>query len=70
MMTFTGRPRQLIFVTSPARLSSSDSSSVVGALRYLTSRPTRSENGRQIAGNSHGFASTNSFSQRNRFTTS
>ena len=68
--TLVGSVRQSILVTSPARLSISDSSSVVGAWRYLTSRPTSRENGRQIAGNSQGFAATNSFSQRNLFTTS
>jgi hypothetical protein len=59
-----GSVRQLIFVTSPARLSSIDSPSIVGAWRYLTSSPTSSENGRQITGNIQGFARTNSFSQR------
>ena len=63
-----GNPRQSIFDTSPDRLSSIDSPSIVGAFRYLTSRPTNSENGRQMTGNIHGLARTNAFSHRSLFT--
>ncbi len=63
----TGSDRQSIFDTSPDRLSSIDSSSVVGAWRYLTSRPTASENGRQMTGNIHGLAVTKALSQIARF---
>ena len=65
-----GSVRQSIFETSPERLSIIDSSSVVGACRYLTSSPTTSEKGRQMTGNSQGFATTTSFSQRTRLSVS
>ena len=67
---FTGSARQSIFVTSPARLSISDSSRFVGAWRRFTSRPTSSENGRQIAGKSHGLAVMTSFSHSSRLPSS
>ena len=65
-----GRRRQSIFETSPARLSSIDPSRLVGACRYLTRSPTTSENGRQMTGNIHGFATTKSFSQISLFSVS
>src|SRR3954451_5882062 len=65
-----GSRRQSIFETSPVRLSTIDSSRLVGAFRYFTRRPTTSENGRQIAGKSHGFATMTAFSQMTRFSTS
>ena len=61
MTALIGSDRQSILVTSPARLASIDSPRFVGALRYFTSRPTSSENGRQMTGNIHGFAVTKSF---------
>ncbi len=66
----TGSARQSIFVTSPARLSINDSSRLVGACRRFTRRPTNRENGRQIAGNSHGFARMISFSHSSRLPSS
>ena len=68
MTALSGRDRQSIFETSPARLSSIDSPRFVGAFRYFTSRPTSSENGRQMTGNIHGFAVTKSFCQRSLVT--
>ena len=56
--TVTGSDRQSIFETSPLRLSSIDSPRLVGALRYLTSRPTSNEKGRQMTGNSQRLATT------------
>ena len=68
--TLIGSVRQSIFETSPERLSSIDSSRLVGAWRYFTSRPTASENGRQMTGNIQRFAVTKAFSQRSRLTVS
>src|SRR3974377_1632692 len=61
--TFTGRVRGSIFETSPERLLSSESLSVVGACRYLTRSPTSSDRGMQMIGNIQGFDFTKSFCQ-------
>ena len=62
-----GRSLHFRCITSPVRLSRIDPSRLLGALAYLTSRPTSSENGRQITGNIHALSATKPFSQMSLF---
>ena len=68
--TVAGRSFQRRCVTSPVRLSRRESSRLLGALAYFTSRPTMSENGMQTTGNIQAFSVTNELSQTSLFSTS
>ena len=57
-------------MTSPVRLSSMEPSRLLGALAYLTSRPTSSENGRQMTGNIQACPVTKLLSQMSLFSQS
>ena len=61
--TVTGRSFHFRWVTSPVRLSRIDPSRLLGALAYFTSRPTSSENGRQMTGNIQAWPATKLLSQ-------
>ena len=56
--TVCGRSFHFRCITSPVRLSSMEPSRLLGALAYLTSRPTTRENGRQMTGNIQAWSVT------------
>ena len=61
--TVAGRSFHFRWLTSPVRLSRMEPSRLLGALAYFTSRPTSSENGRQMTGNIQALSATKLVSQ-------
>ncbi len=66
--TVTGRFLHCRWEASPVRLSRIEPSRLLGAAKYFTSRPTTSDNGRQMTGNIQWWAETKLLSHSFLFT--